>query len=117
MIRILAGVEEVCTARCDPSGKEVQCNRPIASAVLAIAIVGLIILIPQRPGSHHGRVDAKNVASKQRLQHGTPRSAVKPRRPGIDLPDRLFCCRPSSIDVERVSRRPRMAQLVQALRR
>jgi uncharacterized membrane-anchored protein len=29
-----------------------ELSRPIASLVLAIAIVGLIILFPQRPGGH-----------------------------------------------------------------
>ena len=29
-------------------------SRPLASAVLAIVIIGLILLIPQRPGSHPG---------------------------------------------------------------
>ena len=35
-----------------------ELSRPIASAVLAVAIVGLILLIPQRPGSHPGRGEA-----------------------------------------------------------
>ena len=33
-------------------------SRPIASLVMAVAIVVLILLIPQRPGSHPGTVDA-----------------------------------------------------------
>ena len=31
-----------------------ELSRPIASAVLAVAIVALIVLLPQRPGSHPG---------------------------------------------------------------
>jgi uncharacterized membrane-anchored protein len=33
-------------------------SRPIASAVLAIVIIGLILLLPQRPGRHPGEVQA-----------------------------------------------------------
>ena len=33
-------------------------SRPIASAVLAIVIVVLILLLPQRPGQHPGRAEA-----------------------------------------------------------
>ena len=32
-----------------------ELSRPIASAVLAVAIVALILLVPQRPGSHPGK--------------------------------------------------------------
>src|SRR5438309_7230377 len=35
-----------------------EMSRPIASLVLAVAIIILILLIPQRPGSHPGEVDA-----------------------------------------------------------
>ena len=42
-----------------PVGKGgLELSRPIASAVLAVAIVVLILLIPQRPGSHPGGADA-----------------------------------------------------------
>jgi uncharacterized membrane-anchored protein len=34
-------------------------SRPIASLVMAVAIVALIILLPQRPGSHPGTADAR----------------------------------------------------------
>jgi uncharacterized membrane-anchored protein len=34
-------------------------SRPIASAVLAVVIVGLILILPQRPGGHPGRPDAR----------------------------------------------------------
>ena len=34
-------------------------SRPIASLVMAVAIVALIILLPQRPGSHPGSADAR----------------------------------------------------------
>jgi uncharacterized membrane-anchored protein len=34
-------------------------SRPIASLVMAVAIVALIIVIPQRPGSHPGTVEAR----------------------------------------------------------
>jgi uncharacterized membrane-anchored protein len=33
-------------------------SRPIASAVLAAAIVALVLLLPQRAGSHRGRAAA-----------------------------------------------------------
>jgi hypothetical protein len=33
-------------------------SRPLATLVLAAAIIGLILLIPQRPGSHPGQADA-----------------------------------------------------------
>ncbi len=36
-----------------------ELSRPLATAVLAAAIVGLILLIPQRPGSHPGSAEAK----------------------------------------------------------
>jgi len=35
-----------------------ELSRPIASLVLAVAIIALILLIPQRPGSHPGTADA-----------------------------------------------------------
>ena len=35
-----------------------ELSRPIASAVLAVAIVALILLIPQRPGRHPGEAEA-----------------------------------------------------------
>ena len=34
-------------------------SRPIASAVLAVVIVGLILLLPQRPGQHPGEMEAR----------------------------------------------------------
>jgi uncharacterized membrane-anchored protein len=34
-------------------------SRPIASAVLAIVIVVLIMILPQRPGSHPGAAEAR----------------------------------------------------------
>jgi uncharacterized membrane-anchored protein len=34
-------------------------SRPIASAVLAVVIVGLILLLPQRPGNHPGHAEAR----------------------------------------------------------
>jgi uncharacterized membrane-anchored protein len=34
-------------------------SRPLASAVLAVAIVVLILILPQRPGGHPGRADAR----------------------------------------------------------
>ena len=34
-------------------------SRPIASLVMAVAIVALILLLPQRPGSHPGTADAR----------------------------------------------------------
>jgi uncharacterized membrane-anchored protein len=34
-------------------------SRPLASAVLAVVIVGLILLLPQRPGRHPGSAEAK----------------------------------------------------------
>ena len=34
-------------------------SRPIASAVLAVVIIGLILLLPQRPGRHPGQVEAR----------------------------------------------------------
>ena len=34
-------------------------SRPIASLVMAVAIVALIILLPQRPGSHPGTMEAR----------------------------------------------------------
>ena len=34
-------------------------SRPVASLVLAVAIVALILLIPQRPGSHPGTTEAR----------------------------------------------------------
>ena len=34
-----------------------ELSRPIASAVLAVAIIALILFIPQRPGSHPGKAD------------------------------------------------------------
>ena len=34
-------------------------SRPLASAVLAIVIVGLILILPQRPGRHPGEADAR----------------------------------------------------------
>jgi uncharacterized membrane-anchored protein len=34
-------------------------SRPVASAVLAIVIIGLILLLPQQPGRHPGDLDAK----------------------------------------------------------
>jgi uncharacterized membrane-anchored protein len=33
-------------------------SRPIASAVLAVVIIGLIVLLPQRPGQHPGQREA-----------------------------------------------------------
>jgi uncharacterized membrane-anchored protein len=33
-------------------------SRPLASAVLAVVIVALIMILPQRPGSHPGRAEA-----------------------------------------------------------
>ena len=35
-----------------------ELSRPIASAVLAVVIIGLIVLLPQRPGSHPGKQQA-----------------------------------------------------------
>ena len=35
-----------------------EMSRPIASLVLAVAIIVLILLIPQRPGSHPGQIEA-----------------------------------------------------------
>ena len=34
-------------------------SRPLASAVLAVVIVGLILILPQRPGGHPGRADSR----------------------------------------------------------
>ena len=34
-------------------------SRPLASAVLAIVIIGLILVLPQRPGSHPGEAEAR----------------------------------------------------------
>jgi len=34
-------------------------SRPIASLVMAVAIIGLILLVPQRPGSHPGGAQAR----------------------------------------------------------
>ena len=34
-------------------------SRPLASAVLAIVIVGLVLILPQRPGRHPGDADAR----------------------------------------------------------
>src|SRR5438067_13302218 len=34
-------------------------SRPIASAVLAVVIIGLILLLPQRPGQHPGEVETR----------------------------------------------------------
>jgi uncharacterized membrane-anchored protein len=34
-------------------------SRPLASAVLAVVIIGLILLLPQRPGRHPGSAEAK----------------------------------------------------------
>ena len=34
-------------------------SRPLASAVLAVVIIGLILILPQRPGGHPGRADAR----------------------------------------------------------
>jgi uncharacterized membrane-anchored protein len=36
-----------------------EMSRPLASAALAIVIVGLILLLPQRPGRHPGEVEAR----------------------------------------------------------
>jgi uncharacterized membrane-anchored protein len=36
-----------------------ELSRPLASLVLAVAIVALILLIPQRPGSHPGTAEAR----------------------------------------------------------
>jgi uncharacterized membrane-anchored protein len=33
-------------------------SRPLASAVLAVVIIGLILLLPQRPGHHPGTAEA-----------------------------------------------------------
>jgi uncharacterized membrane-anchored protein len=33
-----------------------ELSRPIATLLLAVAIVLLVLLIPQRPGSHHHRL-------------------------------------------------------------
>ena len=35
-----------------------ELSRPLASAVLAVAIIALILLIPQRPGSHPGQAQS-----------------------------------------------------------
>ena len=35
-----------------------ELSRPLATAALAVAIIALILLIPQRPGSHPGRAEA-----------------------------------------------------------
>src|SRR6476469_6452806 len=40
-----------------------ELSRPIASLILAIAIVVLILLIPQRPGSHPGKGNRANLAT------------------------------------------------------
>jgi len=40
-----------------------ELSRPLASAVLAVAIVALILLIPQRSGSHPGNGDRANLAA------------------------------------------------------
>jgi len=40
-----------------------ELSRPIASTVLAVAIVALILLIPQRPGSHPGKGNRANLAT------------------------------------------------------
>jgi uncharacterized membrane-anchored protein len=43
-----------------PIGKGgLSLSRPMASLVLAVAIVALILLIPQRPGSHPGTTEAR----------------------------------------------------------
>lgn len=36
-----------------------QWNRPLASGVLAVVIIGLILILPQRPGGHPGTADAR----------------------------------------------------------
>jgi uncharacterized membrane-anchored protein len=36
-----------------------ELSRPIASLVLLVAIIALILLIPQRPGSHPGKAEAR----------------------------------------------------------
>ncbi|MEA3081842.1 MAG: hypothetical protein QOD54_1510 [Sphingomonadales bacterium] len=36
-----------------------ELSRPLATLVLAVAIIALVLLIPQRPGSHPGRVEAQ----------------------------------------------------------
>jgi uncharacterized membrane-anchored protein len=33
-------------------------SRPLATAVLAVAIIALILILPQRPGRHPGQADA-----------------------------------------------------------
>jgi uncharacterized membrane-anchored protein len=35
-----------------------ELSRPLATLMLAATIIGLILLIPQRPGSHPGQADA-----------------------------------------------------------
>ena len=42
-----------------PVGKGgLEMSRPIASAILAVVIVALILILPQRPGRHPGRAEA-----------------------------------------------------------
>ena len=36
-----------------------ELSRPLATAVLAVAIVVLILILPQRPGQHPGRAEAQ----------------------------------------------------------
>jgi uncharacterized membrane-anchored protein len=35
-------------------------SRPLASAVLAVAIIALILILPQRPGRHPGAAEASS---------------------------------------------------------
>jgi uncharacterized membrane-anchored protein len=39
------------------AGGGLEFSRPVASAVLALIILGLILILPQRPGSHPGRAE------------------------------------------------------------
>ena len=36
-----------------------ELSRPLASAVLAVVIVALVLVLPQRPGGHPGQAEAR----------------------------------------------------------
>jgi uncharacterized membrane-anchored protein len=52
-------------------------SRPLASAVIAVIIVALIIILPQRPGRHPGQTADRRTAGAQSVDAGDQESALE----------------------------------------
>jgi uncharacterized membrane-anchored protein len=52
-------------------------SRPLASAVIAVIIVALIIILPQRPGRHPGQTEDRTAAGAQSVDASDQESALE----------------------------------------